>query len=272
MPSSISSITSGDSELAVPIFSSGKFEDDELDAACFAELSISLQVKEPAAGTPPPQHVLRQGSHTEAMRHDPGQELAIFQQRAQQASQEEQERADAAVAAFMFGVSEQADRQAVSLQPPEAASSSTAHGDVVAPDDILAQMDTPSRKQAARGQGCVHQSNASIVDWPGNPEVGPQQLAEVEQHFDAETAAGDQGPPAKRQGSGSQVQLERVLWGVDVDDLLQRLATGRSDYDPSQHIRPLAFAAAAAWLCLFLGHLNAQMRCSGAALVVLGFL
>ena len=199
MPSSISSITSGDSELAVPIFSSGKFEDDELDAACFAELSISLQVKEPAAGTPPPQHVLRQGSHTEAMRHDPGQELAIFQQRAQQvspsaevpaswlacclqlgdlactwalqASQEEQERADAAVAAFMFGVSEQADRQAVSLQPPEAASSSTAHGDVVAPDDILAQMDTPSRKQAARGQGCVHQSNASIVDWPGNPGV-----------------------------------------------------------------------------------------------------
>lgn len=160
---------------------------------------------------------------------------------------------------------------------------------------------------------------------PSAAEVGPQQLAEVEQHFDAETAAGDQGPPAKRQGSGSQVQLERVLWGVDVDDLLQRLATGRSDYDPSQHIRcgtasqrtclcksagsggraaklalrthnatsgtacctpalcrPLAFAAAAAWLCLFLGHLNAQMRCSGAAvasarpagaaLVVLGFL
>ena len=88
---------------------------------------------------------------------------------AMQASQEEQERADAAVAAFMFGVSEQADRQAGSLQPPEAASSSTAPGDVVTPEDILAQMDTRSREQAARGQGCVNQSSASIVDWPGNP-------------------------------------------------------------------------------------------------------
>ena len=84
MPSSISSITSDDSELAVPIFSSGRFEEDELDAACFAELSISLQGKEPAARNPPPEHVLRHGSHTEAMRHDPGQELAIFLQRAQQ--------------------------------------------------------------------------------------------------------------------------------------------------------------------------------------------
>ena len=83
MPSSISSTTSGDSELAVPIFSSGRFEEDELDAACFAELSISLQEKEPAAGSPPAEPVLRHGSHTEAM-HDPGQELAIFQQRAQQ--------------------------------------------------------------------------------------------------------------------------------------------------------------------------------------------
>ena len=88
MPSSISSITSGDSELAVPIFSSGKFEEDELDAACFAELSISLQGKELAAGLPSPEPVLRDGSHTEEWRHDPGQEqeLAIFQQRAQQVS------------------------------------------------------------------------------------------------------------------------------------------------------------------------------------------
>ena len=84
MPSSISSITSGESELAVPIFSSGRFEEDELDAACFAELSISLQGKEPAADIPPPEPVLRHGSHMEAMRCDPGQELAIFQQRAQQ--------------------------------------------------------------------------------------------------------------------------------------------------------------------------------------------
>ena len=68
-------------------------------------------------------------------------------------------------------------------------------------------------------------------------EVGPQQLAEVEQHFEAETAAGDQGPPAQRQGSSSQVQLERMLWGVDVDDLLQRLTTGESNYNPSQRIR-----------------------------------
>ena len=84
MPSSISSITSGDSELAVPIFSSGRFEDDELDAACFADLSINLQGKEPAAGSPPPQPVLRHGSHIEAMQHDPGRELAVFLQRAQQ--------------------------------------------------------------------------------------------------------------------------------------------------------------------------------------------
>ena len=59
----------------------------------------------------------------------------------------------------------------------------------------------------------------------------------MERHFEAETAAGDQGAPAQRQDSGSQVQLERVLWGVDVDDLLQRLTTGESDYDPSQRIR-----------------------------------
>ena len=97
-----------------------------------------------------------------------------------QASQEEQERADAAVAAFMFGVSEQADRQAGSLQPPEAASSSTAPGDVVSSEDILAQMDTHSREQAARGQGCVHQSSTSIVDWPGNPGVDSRELQECD--------------------------------------------------------------------------------------------
>ena len=92
---------------------------------------------------------------------------------AMQASQEEQERADAAVAAFMFGFSEQAGSQAGSLQNPEAASSSTAPGDVVASEDILAQMDTHHPgEQAARAQGCVnHQSGASIVDWPGNPGV-----------------------------------------------------------------------------------------------------
>ena len=130
-------------------------------------------------------------------------------------------------------------------------------------------------------------------------EVGPQQLAEVEQHFEAETAAGDQGAPAQRQGSGSQVQLERVLWGVDVDDLLQRLTTGASDYDPSQRIRcgtapqqtclgksagraagcargthsaaseivrfvPALSRHAAAVTCshLFLRHVNAEVRCS----------
>ena len=91
---------------------------------------------------------------------------------AMQASQEEQERADAAVAAFMFGFSEQAGSQAGPLQPPEAASSSTAPRDVVASEDILAQMDTHHPgEQAARGQGCVNQSSASIVDWPGNPGV-----------------------------------------------------------------------------------------------------
>ena len=86
-------------------------------------------------------------------------------------------------------------------------------------------------------------------------EVGPQQLAEVEQHFEAETAAGDQGAPAQRQGSGSQVQLERVLWGVDVDDLLQRLTIGESDYDPSQRIR-CGTAPQRTWLCK-----SAGIRC-----------
>ena len=97
-----------------------------------------------------------------------------------QASQEEQERADAAVAAFMFGVSQQPDRQAGFLQPSEAASSSTAPGDVVASEDILAQMDTHPREQAARGQGFGNQTSASIVDWPGNPGMDCRALHNCE--------------------------------------------------------------------------------------------
>ena len=96
---------------------------------------------------------------------------------------------------------------------------------------------------------------------PSAAEVGPQQLAEVEQHFEAETAAGDQGALAQRQGSGSQVQLERVLWGVDVDDLLQRLTTGESDYDPSQRIR-CGTAPQRTWLCKSAGIAGRAAGCA----------